>query len=164
MHEKAEYFRELWERHGKFLSPHELTRTALSPEQQDEIGLAYLSHIIGATKKQTADFIPYRAPVVPIDASIPFNHKRHESAWSGLGGKIYHYSGKNDIKGFWNAVAQIAPHLHSASDLSWLKENDDAQWAYMIVTALQMSAVTHEIVSAGATHHFGSCVLVGCPT
>jgi len=93
---KVQYFSDLWWQQRK----------ELTAGQKDNIGRAYLTHIIGADEET-------------VQAFIQGSSRAQDFVGLRQGGAEQR---KGDYSSFWNEVAEITSDVYTREDLSWLIE------------------------------------------
>lgn len=89
----------------------------LNAEQKDQLGRAYLKHILGTEEKT-------------IDAFLQDDKKAAHfigMKQSGVGDR------KSDYTAFWKEVAQVTPDAYSEKELSWLIAESLDEGAFMLL-------------------------------
>jgi hypothetical protein len=100
------YFTNLWLKH----------RSALTVEQKDGIGIAYLKHIIGADEKTIQVFL-----------SDDLKARDYIGLRQGCSKPR-----KKDYDSFWKEVARITQdYIHD--DLDWLIKSADVEYAHIMI-------------------------------
>lgn len=101
-HDKVEYLYNLWLKQCG----------SLSSEQKDEIGYAYLEHIIGADEPTIHAFMQGDKQKRSLEhlKAYRFIAMRQGNAEPR----------KDDYESFWKEVNKVAPNVHSEDDLKWL--------------------------------------------
>ena len=100
---KAQYFSDLW-----FNQALDLTDA-----QQDNLGKAYLKHVLGVDGKTIREYV-----------------ERKGNAENIIGIKMAGKDRKNDYSAYWKEVSKITPGTYSSKDLEWLTENAGDWGAY----------------------------------
>ncbi|GEM_PF-6570080 len=95
--QKALYFVNLWRKKG----------AEISVVQKDEIGLAYLEHILGENKESIEQFLAGKFETTHLIGI--------KQAQVG--------TYKNDRDSFWTKVNETLKGIHSKTDIEWLKAN-----------------------------------------
>lgn len=117
--QKAVYFANLWQKKG----------TKISVSQKDEIGLAYLEHILGENKESIEQFLANKFETTHL-----------------IGIKQAQLSTyKNDRTSFWQRVNEILGGIHSDADIEWLKSNKAEYHILLHIDQSQFSGLIRKI-------------------
>lgn len=118
---KVDYFENLWKEQGR----------TLTIKQKDEIGIAYLKHIIGADDATINAF---------LDED---NLKEHNNATYVIGMMMAGVNPcKHDIKSFWQAMDKIGVE-YSKEDLEFLLEKDGGSGALTMTFNISLAGRSH---------------------
>jgi hypothetical protein len=90
----------------------------VSLEQSEEIGMLWMTKILGVTKEVADDF------------AMGVQRAHHKIGLLHAGSRTY----TPDVKSFWEGVAKVAPKLASGDNLKYLLSNDhEGEGAWLMI-------------------------------